>query len=141
MTPNLSAVAAASPSLDLANLRISLPSPPVFPLASPHPSPQTHHTPSSARPPPTHLDIPAPSIDSDESYPFAADAPSPIPLDDEGLSVVEKIYLFSRSRATYHRVYIAHELPTLLDCVSAEEAIDYVLPLLSVLAMDEGTSF
>jgi len=129
----------SSPIHDLANLRINIPSPPPYPLASPNPSPQTHQPTAYDRPPPTHVDdFPAPSTESDEAYPQSSDAPSPVPLDDEGLSTIEKIYLFSRSKATYHRVYISHALPALLDNISAQEAVDYVLPLLSVLAMDEG---
>jgi serine/threonine-protein phosphatase 4 regulatory subunit 1 len=63
-----------------------------------------------------------------------------LPLDDDALSTLEKIYLFSRSKAIFHRIYIAHALPALLDNVSPQDAIEYVLPLLSGLAMDEGNS-
>ncbi|KAF8894561.1 armadillo-type protein [Infundibulicybe gibba] len=58
-------------------------------------------------------------------------------LDDDGLSTLEKIYLFSQSKASFHRIYIAHALPSFLDHVSPQEAIEYVLPLLSGLAMDQ----
>lgn len=84
-------------------------------------------------------------------------------FDFEGLSTLEKIYLFSRSRAGFQRVYIAHALPDFLqhrrdhstDTISADgqhqevvgdeeitpaEAVEYVLPLLNGLAMDEGAS-
>lgn len=84
-------------------------------------------------------------------------------FDFEGLSTLEKIYLFSRSRAGFQRVYIAHALPGFLqhrrdhsadNSASSEqnedsadaneitptEAVEYVLPLLNGLAMDEGAS-
>ena len=37
-----------------------------------------------------------------------------------------------------HRCFIAKNLPTFLSQVSPEEAVEYVLPLLNELAMDEG---
>ncbi|GJE95198.1 ARM repeat-containing protein [Phanerochaete sordida] len=78
-------------------------------------------------------------------------------FDSEGLSALEKIYLFSRSRAGFQRVFIAHALPSYLrhrresgpdrteedeggleaDEISPAEAVEYVLPLLNGLAMDE----
>ncbi|KAI0065473.1 ARM repeat-containing protein, partial [Artomyces pyxidatus] len=59
-------------------------------------------------------------------------------FDDEGLSTLEKIYLFSRSQANFHnRVFITHAMPSILPQVSAVEAVEYVLPLLNGLAMDE----
>lgn len=83
-------------------------------------------------------------------------------FDSDGLSTLEKIYLFSRSRAGFQRVFIAHALPGYLrhrrsaaaeqeppdeqnqsneeaDEISPAEAVEYVLPLLNGLAMDEGT--
>lgn len=59
-------------------------------------------------------------------------------LEDESLSALEKIYLFSRSKSSFHRVFIVHAMAAFLDQISAQEAVDYVLPLLSGLAMDEG---
>ncbi|TFK91222.1 ARM repeat-containing protein [Polyporus arcularius HHB13444] len=73
-------------------------------------------------------------------------------FDTEGCNALEKIYLFSRSQASFHRVFIAHALPRYLlgaDIPAAEvsnevieqitpsEAVEYVLPLLNGLAMDE----
>ncbi|KAH9857070.1 hypothetical protein C2E23DRAFT_856589 [Lenzites betulinus] len=74
-------------------------------------------------------------------------------LDTEGYSALEKIYLFSRSRAGFHRVFIARALPQYLlgaenatsdlpsqeqiEQISPSEAVDYVLPLLNILATDE----
>ncbi len=92
-------------------------------------------------------------------------------FDSDGLSTLEKIYLFSRSRAGFQRVFIAHALPGFLrstfrssdssphssdaghpeagpsqdyveaDEITPAEAVEYVLPLLNGLAMDEGTFF
>ncbi|KAL1944608.1 hypothetical protein VTO73DRAFT_3038 [Trametes versicolor] len=74
-------------------------------------------------------------------------------LDTEGYSALEKIYLFSRSRAGFHRVFIAHALPRYLlgaelatsdlpsqeqiEQITPSEAVDYVLPLLNILATDD----
>lgn len=78
-------------------------------------------------------------------------------IDADGLSAIEKIYLFSKSRLAFHRVYIAKSLSSFLqtgsddnitshpqegalnpDLISTEEAVEYVLPLLNGLATDEG---
>lgn len=93
----------------------------VLPQSSPSLS-----SPSPLSPPPT--DIPFPSSD------FLLH----LPLDDDALTTLEKIYLFSRSKATFHRIFIAHALPSYLNTVSPQDAVEYVLPLLSGLAMDEG---
>ncbi|KAJ7470660.1 armadillo-type protein [Mycena latifolia] len=58
-------------------------------------------------------------------------------VDDEGLSALEKIYLFARSQSVFHRLYIVHALPSFLQQVTPQEAIEYVLPLIPGLAMDE----
>ncbi|OSD08686.1 ARM repeat-containing protein [Trametes coccinea BRFM310] len=74
-------------------------------------------------------------------------------FDTEGYSALEKIYLFSRSRAGFHRVFIAHALPRYLlgaetatsdlpsreqiEQITPSEAVDYVLPLLNNLATDD----
>ncbi|KZV65432.1 hypothetical protein PENSPDRAFT_689918 [Peniophora sp. CONT] len=58
-------------------------------------------------------------------------------FDAENLSALEKIYLFSQSNAQFHRAYIARALPSILPEIAAFDAADYVLPLLSGLAMDE----
>jgi serine/threonine-protein phosphatase 4 regulatory subunit 1 len=102
-------------------------------------------------------EIPGPSGDTGEgglNLDFAE-------FDSEGLSALEKIYLFSRSRAGFQRVFIAHALPGYLrqrsdhppgteqaerhaggiagaDEITPAEAVEYVLPLLNGLAMDEG---
>ncbi|KAK0459620.1 armadillo-type protein [Desarmillaria tabescens] len=63
-------------------------------------------------------------------------------LDDEGpeLNPLEKIYLYSVSKATYHRVFISRDLPNLLDQIAPQEAVEYVLPLLQVLSKDQDES-
>ncbi|KAJ7740714.1 armadillo-type protein [Mycena maculata] len=58
-------------------------------------------------------------------------------VDDDGLSALEKIYLFARSQSVFHRLYIVHALPAFLQQVTPQEAIEYVLPLVPGLAMDE----
>ncbi|KII88649.1 hypothetical protein PLICRDRAFT_41852 [Plicaturopsis crispa FD-325 SS-3] len=100
------------------------------PLSIPLPPPITHSA-----------SLPSPSFEYEtEPYPNSPPPPSPTPslsLDDASLSPLEKIYLFSRSRAPFHRVFIARALPTFLREVDPREAVEYVLPLLSGLAMDE----
>lgn len=127
-----------TPESDRPPLHITLPSPAAALLSSPNPSPQ-HQSPSLNHPPTTHADQPL-SPHLDETYPDPVSPPPQLPFDDDALSTLEKIYLFSRSKATYHRVFITHALPSLLDQVTPTEAIDYVLPLLSALAMDDGMS-
>lgn len=82
-------------------------------------------------------------------------------FDDEGLSALEKIYLFARSTAAFHRyvrtpsektgyvmgdniclcrVFISRSLLTFLPDVPPGEAVEYVIPLMNGLAMDEGRS-
>lgn len=61
-------------------------------------------------------------------------------LDDEGLTALEKIYLFSRSSFTFHRTYISKQLPYLIREVSPAEAVEYVCPLLNGLGTDVGQS-
>ncbi|PVG03265.1 ARM repeat-containing protein [Serendipita vermifera] len=57
-------------------------------------------------------------------------------LDDEGLTPLERIYLYSRSNFTFHRIYISKQLPFLIREVSPAEAVDYVCPLLNGLGTD-----
>ena len=82
-----------------------------------------------------------PDPDTDDVFPEASDLAVDLALDGESLSILEKIYLYSRSRAYYHRIFIVHKLSEYLDHVTPQEAVEYVLPLLSGLAMDEGLSF
>ncbi|CAH7687280.1 armadillo-type protein [Phakopsora pachyrhizi] len=57
--------------------------------------------------------------------------------EDNGLSTMEKIFLFAKSGNSYHRVIVSQRLPDLLEDVDITEAVEYVLPLLSGLASDE----
>ncbi|KAF9246206.1 armadillo-type protein [Melanogaster broomeanus] len=102
---------------------------------------------SNARPPLTNTRLPpstVPSCDIETIPPAEALVPPDLALDftldDEGLNTLEKIYLFSRSRSAHHRVFISHALPPFLAQVTPLEAVEYVLPLLPNLAMDEDES-
>jgi len=133
-------------------------SPPLSPTLSFHTAPSTPVTspqgedpPPDPRPPPTfgNSSPPSPPLSRQllasvelETIPPPEALSSPdfaldFTLDDEGLSTLEKIYLFSRSRSAHHRVFISHALPAFLAQVSPLEAVEYVLPLLPSLAVDE----
>ncbi|KAL4265941.1 ARM repeat-containing protein [Pleurotus pulmonarius] len=71
-----------------------------------------------------------------EAFP-TTDVSIDIALDDEGLSPLEKIYLFSRNNDPFHRVFIIHAMPSFLEQVTPLEADEYVLPLLRGLATDD----
>ncbi|KAF9069880.1 armadillo-type protein [Rhodocollybia butyracea] len=73
---------------------------------------------------------------TDDLFPEILEPPDDT-LDDDGLNNLERIYLYSRSKSSFHRVFIANALPELLEQVTPHEAIEYVLPLLTPLAMDE----
>ncbi|KAF5391394.1 hypothetical protein D9757_001993 [Collybiopsis confluens] len=122
--------------------------PHVLPPAS-SPSSFAFHTPPNLYPPASytspnsatvlpqdHVSLLSTST-TDDSFPESSDFPEDSPLDDEGLSTLEKIYLYSRSKSSFHRVFIANALPELLEQVTPHEAIAYVLPLLNTLAMDD----
>ncbi|KAG6818201.1 hypothetical protein H0H87_000106 [Tephrocybe sp. NHM501043] len=115
------------------------PSPDVYYTAPSSPfefyTPPTSPLPGPAQPPALHIAIP-----TDDPFPEPADVPADLALDDAGLSTLEKIYLFARSKAAFHRIYISHALPDLLHHVASQDAVDYVLPLLESLATDEGAS-
>lgn len=133
------------------------------PPSSPAPSPSIFYTPPTspfhdleppAPPPPPAAQAPPPPAPAapalapapvaapptDDPFPDHVDLAIDLPLDDDGLSTLEKIYLYSRSRAAFHRVFIAHALPEYLLQVTPQEAVEYVQPLLSGLAMDSGPS-
>ncbi|KAG1756528.1 armadillo-type protein [Suillus paluster] len=134
-------------------------SPPSSPALSFHTAPSTPVTsPQGEDPPPDPPPVPTfdnsrpPSPPLTDHHPIASveieTIPSPealsspdfaldFTLDDEGLSTLEKIYLFSRSRSAHHRVFISHALPAFLAQVSPIEAVEYVLPLLPSLSVDE----
>ncbi|KAG8678381.1 hypothetical protein FRC08_017820, partial [Ceratobasidium sp. 394] len=53
------------------------------------------------------------------------------------LTALERIYLYTQSKATFHRIFMSRALPTYLKEVTPIEAVEYVLPLLGGLAIDE----
>ncbi|KAF7304799.1 hypothetical protein MKEN_01194000 [Mycena kentingensis (nom. inval.)] len=87
-----------------------------------------------------HITIPGPTDAATEVHVEDAFPTVEIPMDlvdDEGLTALEKIYLFARSQSVYHRLFITHALPSFLEQVSPQEALEYVQPLLQYLALDE----
>ncbi|KIK59789.1 hypothetical protein GYMLUDRAFT_44246 [Collybiopsis luxurians FD-317 M1] len=104
---------------------------------NPYP-PVSYPTSNSMAPPPEHITLhPTSSPTTDDSFPGNSESPDDNSLDDEGLSTLERIYLYSRSKSSFHRVFIASALPELLEQVTPHEAIAYVLPLLNTLATDD----
>ncbi|CCL98446.1 uncharacterized protein FIBRA_00443 [Fibroporia radiculosa] len=119
------------------------------------------HPPTSISPSASSAEAAAYFGPNDTPYSLGADLPMASPeinidftdIDSDGLSALEKIYLFSRSRAGFHRVFIVHALPRYLgadeadagiyvsreqiDRITPAEAVEYVLPLLNGLALDE----
>lgn len=118
LTPPTSPFANILPMSDYSN-------PPSIPVSVRHMSPKSEETPKR-------------DSETDDAFPVAIDVAMDLVLDDEGLSPLEKIYLYSRSKASFHRIFIAHALPDYLHQITPQEAVEYVLPLLSGLAMDEG---
>ncbi|KAI0327173.1 ARM repeat-containing protein [Cubamyces sp. BRFM 1775] len=133
------------------NASTSTPSPPLIPppnndpvatAIAPNPDPDVSGSSSDPQAPPVDLLAPPTDINIDFTE-----------FDTEGYSALEKIYLFSRSRAGFHRVFIAHALPRYLlgaenstsdlpsreqiEQITPSEAVDYVLPLLNMLATDD----
>ncbi|TDL27378.1 ARM repeat-containing protein [Rickenella mellea] len=66
--------------------------------------------------------------------------PSENLLDLEGLEPLDKIYLFSQSKSAFHRAFIARSLPSFLAQISPSEGVEYVIPHLICLAMDDEES-
>ncbi|KAF9792766.1 armadillo-type protein [Thelephora terrestris] len=70
--------------------------------------------------------------------PTVSEDPAPdICFEDDTLSPLERIYLLSRSTAVYHRVYVSRTMSSFLPQVQPQDVLDYVLPILSSLAIDE----
>ncbi|KAI9065105.1 ARM repeat-containing protein [Trametes sanguinea] len=129
----------------------STPSPPLMPPPANDPVASTVTPNPDAGPSGTASDTEGASADmmpppTDLNFDFTE-------FDTEGYSALEKIYLFSRSRAGFHRVFVAHALPRYLlgaetatsdlpsreqiEQITPSEAVDYVLPLLNNLATDD----
>ncbi|KAI8998481.1 hypothetical protein BD414DRAFT_512104 [Trametes punicea] len=126
----------------------SIPSPPLHPppindpvSSTVAPNPDSGSSGGASDPQAPPVDVLAPSTEINIDF---------TEFDTEGYSALEKIYLFSRSRAGFHRVFIAHALPRYLENSAGElpsreqieqitpsEAVDYVLPLLNILATDD----
>jgi serine/threonine-protein phosphatase 4 regulatory subunit 1 len=87
---------------------------------------------------PHDVDDSFPRTDIDDDDTFLDDTHSDLP----DLSPLEKIYLFSRSKAAFHRIYIIHALVSSLhdDHVPPSDAVEYILPLLRGFALDDGPS-
>ncbi|TFK29838.1 ARM repeat-containing protein [Coprinopsis marcescibilis] len=74
---------------------------------------------------------------TDDTFPAIIDLAVDLGFGEDGLNTLEKIYLYSRSESSVHRVFIIHKLPAYLDQVTPQEAIEYVLPLINSLALDD----
>ncbi|KAH9945960.1 armadillo-type protein [Epithele typhae] len=163
----LAALSSSASSPTQTTLRISLP--------PPHPTASTSTpSPPLLSPPRQSIASPAGSTSPDAVTAAPLETPTPgnavdllVPASDldgidfgdfdtDGCSALEKIYLFSQSQASFHRVFIAHALPgyllgsevsggellsrEVIEQITPGEAIVYVLPLLSRLAMDDDES-
>lgn len=58
------------------------------------------------------------------------------PLQEEGLTTLERIFLFAKSEMTYHRILVSHSLADWILEVELNEAVEFVIPLLNGLACD-----
>ncbi|KAH6918687.1 HEAT repeat family protein [Coprinopsis sp. MPI-PUGE-AT-0042] len=103
------------------------------PIHAPHvPSPDTL---------PPNATFPSAQSATDDAFPNnISDLAVDLVIGEEGLTTLEKIYLYCRSDSLVHRVFIAHQLPSFLDQVAPQEAIEYVLPLIEGLAVDDEES-
>lgn len=79
-------------------------------------------------PPPSHMSLPR----AEESMPVL-DAEA----QDDGLSSLERIFLFAKSDMAFHRVQVSRCLAEWIHEVDLTDAVEYVIPLLNGLATDE----
>ena len=56
---------------------------------------------------------------------------------DDGLSTLERIFLFAKSDLAYHRILVSRCLAEWIRDVDLTDAVEYVIPLLNGLATDE----
>ncbi|KAF8522216.1 ARM repeat-containing protein [Hysterangium stoloniferum] len=137
-TPAVSDPLSASPPPIDSPVRDSQLSPshsPSFPDAILQPTSQLPASSSLSSPP-----LQDPSHPNPEYFPDSLPITEPsveVYVEDENLSSVERIYLLSRSKNPLHRVFISRSLHAFLPGVSPLEAVEYVLPLLNMLAVDE----
>ncbi|KAJ3839825.1 armadillo-type protein [Lentinula raphanica] len=155
-TPIVESPASQAPAQLQSQVPHSPPLTPVTHIAIPHvlapssQSPFSIHTPPNPYPPTTSypspgpvpspetiLPHPSPLQTTDDAFPEPSEPPDDTSLNDEGLNTLERIYLYARSKSSFHRVFVASALPELLEQVTPHEAIEYVLPLLTTLATDE----
>jgi hypothetical protein len=108
-------------------------------------NPQTAAAHDTARSSGLHISVPDRDLETDDNSMQEGEMPmldedqqQAMFLDDEGLTALEKIYLFSRSTFSWHRSYISKQLPYLIRDVPPTEAVDYVCPLLNGLGTDPG---
>lgn len=60
-----------------------------------------------------------------------------IDMDEEGLTPLERIFLFAKSEYSDHRETVSRMLPVWIEEVEVCEAVDYILPLFQGLIQDE----
>ncbi|GAA95687.1 hypothetical protein E5Q_02344 [Mixia osmundae IAM 14324] len=58
-------------------------------------------------------------------------------LEDESLSILERVFLYAKSENACHRVTVAQALAEWLEEVDICESVEFILPLLNGLAQDE----
>lgn len=74
---------------------------------------------------------------TDDIYPgFPVDIVNDLILDDGSLTALEKIFLFCQSKQVVHRSFIVKNMPRLLQEVTSQDAVEYVLPLFRELVLD-----
>lgn len=75
----------------------------------------------------------------DESMDGAQDSSEEVVEDslDDGLSTLERIFLFAKSDLAYHRILVSRCLGEWIRDVDLTDAVEYVIPLLNGLATDE----
>ncbi|PWN36191.1 ARM repeat-containing protein [Meira miltonrushii] len=84
---------------------------------------------------PTDIDIEAGEEDDQQDDNFDQ-VDENDPLQEEGLTTLERIFLFAKSEMTYHRILVSHSLADWILEVELNEAVEFVIPLLNGLACD-----
>lgn len=85
------------------------------------------NAPISATAPAVEEDLIDTTVDPDETTEFL----------DDGLSCLERIFLFAKSDLAYHRVLVSRCLADWIKDVDLTDAVEYIIPLLNGLATDE----
>lgn len=78
----------------------------------------------------------------DDAYPFLTQMADDLEFDSmvAAADPIEKIYLLSRAPKGERRAFISSYLPAILQDCKPQEAIEYALPLITVLALDDEES-